>query len=276
MFRPSISYIGKSIRLSRIFNDDGKAVVFAMDHGFEHGPIDFPGETVNPRFILSKVVEANVDAVMVTRGIAMLTWDILRDRAGLIVKVTGKTSLRPSSEQLTQSIISAAEDAVVLGADGVAATVYWGSPYEDLMLQRFTEIVNVCEAYGLPVLQLAYPRGPTIKDRYDPEVVRYATRAAVESGADIVKTHYTGSRESFSEVVKAASGIPVLMSGGPKTDSILEFLEVVEDVMAAGARGVVVGRNIFQSRDPVAAAKAIMMVVHEGLAAEEAAKAVKG
>ncbi len=267
---PSYMEVGKKIRLSRILKSDGRAVVFAFDHGVEHGPRDFPPEHIDPRVIIEKVVDAGVDAIMMLPGMARITWDIWGNRTALIVKITSKTNLRPRDERLRQSIFGYVEEAVALGADAVAATVYWGSQYEDENLTRWFMIRNAAEKYGLPCLQLAYPRGPAITNRYDVEIVRYGARAAAESGADLIKTYYTGSMESFKQVVEAASGIPVLMSGGPRREKEIDFLRDVKNVIEAGGRGVVVGRNVFQHKDPKAMLKAINAVVHEDLDPEEA------
>ncbi|ADI31921.1 class I fructose-bisphosphate aldolase [Staphylothermus hellenicus] len=270
-YSPTYNEVGKRIRLSRILRND-RAVVFAFDHGVEHGPSDFPPEHVNPRVILEKVVDAGVDAIMMLPGIARLTWDIWGNKTALIIKVTSKTNLRPKDERLLQSPFGFVEDAVALGADAVAATVYWGSQYEDLMLQRWFTIRDAAETYGLPCLQLAYPRGPAIANRYDVEIVRYGARAAAESGADLIKTYYTGSLETFREVVKAASGVPVLMSGGPRREKEIDFLRDVWNVIQAGGKGVVVGRNVFQHKNPKAMIKAVKAVVHENKTPEEAVK----
>lgn len=267
----SFSSVGKSIRLKRVL-PDGKGVIFAFDHGVEHGPSDFPPEHVDPKVILEKVVRAGVDAIMMLPGMAKLTYGVWGGRVALVVKVTSKTNLRSEEGRLLQSVFGYVEDAVALGADAVAATVYWGSPHEDAMLERWFAVRSAADLYGLPCLQLAYPRGPAIKNRYDVEIVRYGARAAAESGADLIKTYYTGSRETFAEVVKAASGVPVLMSGGPKTEKPIDFLRVVKNVIDAGGRGVVVGRNIFQHRNPEGMAKAVIAVVHESKEPEEAVK----
>lgn len=267
----TVNSIGKKVRLSRILKN-GRSVIFAMDHGMEHGPDEFPKEHVNPKIVIEKVVNAGVDAIMVNIGIAMLTWDVWRNRTALIVKVTGKTSLRPQDETLLQSPTGIVEDAVRIGADGVAATVYWGSQYEHIMMDNFVAVASVCNEYGMPILQLAYPRGPEIKDRYAPEIVRYGARAAAEMGADIIKTYWTGSQETFATVVEAASGVPVLMSGGAKTENPLEFLKIARDVIEAGGAGVVVGRNIFQRTNVEAMTRAILRVVHRDEDPEEVAK----
>ena len=265
----SFSCIGKKARLSRIIKPKG-TLIFAFDHWLEHGPADFPEERLDPRIILEDVVSAGVDAVMLTPGDARLFSDVWAGRTALIVKVTGKTSLRSREEQLLQSIIGSVEEALALGADAVAATVYWGSPYEDLMLDRWTAIKDAADAYGVPVLQLAYPRGPTIRNRHSLEVVLYAVRAAVSVGADAIKTYYTGSRESFVKVVTAASDVPVLMSGGPTRHSPLEFLRDLKNVREAGAVGAVVGRNIFQAGDVRAMTRACRSVIRGEMEPEDA------
>jgi len=275
MVLPTYTYVGKTVRLKRILGNDGKVVVFAFDHGVEHGPRDFPVEKIYPRPIIEAVVEAGVDAIMMLPGMARLTYDIWAGRTAMIIKITSKSNLRPKEERLLQSTFGYVEESVALGADAVAATVYWGSEFEDVMLERWFSIRNAAEAYGLPCLQLAYPRGPAITNRYDVEIVKYGARAAAESGADLIKTYYTGDKESFAEVVKAASGVPVLMSGGPKREKEIEFLQDVYNVIAAGGRGVVVGRNVFQHPNPKAMMKAVIAIVHEGLTPEEAIKLVK-
>ncbi|MCI4438311.1 class I fructose-bisphosphate aldolase family protein [archaeon] len=269
------SAVGKNVRLQHILGKGtGRAVVLAMDHGIEHGPKDFIAPHLDPRVIIDKVVKAGVDAIMLPRGLARLTWDIWANKAALIVKVTGKTSLRPSDKQFTQEPIATVKDAVALGADGVAATVYWGAPEEGMMIKQFTEIAAECEIYGMPLLNLAYPRGPHMAKKEDVEIVRYAARAAAEVGADIIKTYWTGSEETFREVVRATP-IPVLMSGGAKTETPEQFLQVVKGVMNAGGKGVVVGRNVFQREKATEMMKAILKIVHEDASVEEALKLVE-
>lgn len=267
----SYSDIGVRIRLNRLLRD-GRVVIFAFDHGLEHGPKDFVPDRIVATNILSQVVEAGVDAIMLLPGMARLTSDIWANRASLIVKLTGKTELRPESTVRLQSRLGSVTDAVSLGADAVAATVYWGSEHEDQMVENWFAIKEEAEAYGMPVLQLAYPRGPTIKNRYDPEIVMYGVRAAIEVGADLIKTYYTGSRETFSSVVQMAQGVPVVMSGGAVRERPIDFLRDVRDVVLAGGRGVAVGRNVFRAKDIKAMAKAVMAVVHEDLEPEEAVK----
>jgi class I fructose-bisphosphate aldolase len=272
--RKSLNQIGREIRLKKVLRNN-RALIFAFDHGVEHGPKVFPEEKIDPRVIIRQAVEAEADAIMTTLGIASMTYDIWGGRVPLIMKLTSKTNLRPEQQRLLQSVFGYVRDAVAIGADAVAATVYWGSEYEDSMLNTWFTIRSTAERFGLPVLQLAYPRGSAIKNMYDKEVVKYGVRAAIESGADIIKTYYTGSEESFREVVKVAAGIPILMSGGATREKPVDFLRDVKSVMRAGANGAVVGRNIFQHKDPKAMIRALKLIIHEDKEVEEVAKLVE-
>ncbi|WP_457751662.1 class I fructose-bisphosphate aldolase [Thermococcus sp.] len=271
--------VGIRRRLRRFFRRDGRALIFAMDHGFEHGPTDFEAnwEHVNPKVIVRKVVRAGIDGVMMLPGIVRMAGDELKPDTGLMIKLTSKTNLRPKDEQLMQSQLAFVEDAIKLGADAIAATVYWGSPQEDAMMRQFAEIASYAHDLGFPVVQFAYPRGPYINEKYgkkeDYSVVMYGARAAAETGADMIKTYWTGSRETFAKVVDAAAGVPVLLSGGAKTDNPVDFLKLVWEVIEAGGSGAVVGRNIFQREDPAPMIKALLRVVHRNEDPEEAAKA---
>ena len=72
---------------------------------------------------------------------------------------------------------------------------------------------------------------------------------AAENGADIVKTFYTGERESFRKVIRSCY-VPVLVLGGPKTHGDRAFLESIRDALDAGAAGVVIGRYVWQAASP--------------------------
>jgi fructose-bisphosphate aldolase, class I len=266
---PPLSYVGKEVRLGRIFGSDHRSVIFAMDHGVERGPSVFPSAALNPKDIIRKVVDAGVDAAMVSKGTARASYEIWKNKIGLVMKLSGKSELRPTENQALQSPLGTVEDAVTLGADAVAMTVYWGSKFEDVMMERLLSTTGNCEKFGMPLLQLAYPRVEG-KTNNEVDIVSYAARLAFETGADAIKTYYTGDTESFSKVVASAGGVPVLLSGGKASEEPLKFLNDVASVMAAGAKGVVVGRNVFQSKDPVAMARAVIKIVHDEWSPEKA------
>jgi len=264
-----MSEIGKKLRLSRMLDKKtGKTVIIALDHGVEHGPSDFPEKVLDPRVIVRKVAEGGANGIMTHKGIAKHTAEEWSAKIPLILKITGRTQLAPE-ELATQALVASVEDAVSLGADGVAITVYVGSNNEPLMLKDFGMIETMCRELGMPILALMYPRGPSIKDRFGVEVVRYAARLGGELGADIIKTYYTGSLETFKEVVKACT-VPVVAAGGPRKETAKEALEMVRDVMDAGALGVTIGRNVWAHPDPAGMTRAIHKIVIDNESVENA------
>jgi DhnA family fructose-bisphosphate aldolase class Ia len=98
----------------------------------------------------------------------------------------------------------------------------------------------------MPLLAMMYTRGPKVANEYDVNLVKHAARVGAELGADIVKVVYTGSAESFGEVVEGCF-VPVVIAGGEKMDSDEDIVEMVKGAMAAGAAGVSIGRNVFHT-----------------------------
>ena len=87
------------------------------------------------------------------------------------------------------------------------------------------------------------------------------TGICAELGAHTVKTYYCA--EGF-DTVAAACPVPLVMAGGKKLPE-LEALTTAYRAVEEGAAGVDMGRNIFQSDDPVAMIRAVGAVVHESL-----------
>ena len=91
----------------------------------------------------------------------------------------------------------------------------------------------------------------------------------MELGADVVKVPYTGDVDSFARVTECCC-IPVVIAGGPKTESSREFLQMVKESLMAGGAGLSVGRNVFQHPNRVLLLKALRGIVHEDRSVDEA------
>jgi len=166
--------------------------------------------------------------------------------------------------------VATVEEALKIGADAVSIHVNVGAEDESRMLSTLGEISRHCQEWGMPLLAMMYPRGRKIKDEYSAESIAHAARVGAELGADIVKTNYSGDPDSFASVVDSCP-VPVVIAGGPKVETELDLLRMVEGAIASGARGVAIGRNVFQHQDPELITRRICGVVHKGLKAEEAA-----
>ncbi|MDG7029883.1 MAG: 3-hydroxy-5-phosphonooxypentane-2,4-dione thiolase, partial [Nitrososphaerota archaeon] len=184
----------------------------------------------------------------------------------IVLRVSGGTSILKelSDEVVTTSI----EEAVRLNASAVAVSVFVGSEHEKETLANLAELVNEGERYGIPVLAVTAVGREMARDaRY----LGLACRIAAELGASIVKTYYCAD---FRRVVDGCP-VPVVIAGGKKLPE-RDALQLAHDAVAEGASGVDMGRNIFQSADPVSIIKAVRGVVHEGKSADEAYAAFSG
>jgi DhnA family fructose-bisphosphate aldolase class Ia len=106
---------------------------------------------------------------------------------------------------------------------------------------------------------------------FDGEVIAMNTRIAVEMGADVIKTDWPADAADFHQVVRGAAQAPILVAGGARLATDLDTLALVRDLLSAGACGIMFGRALFQSPQPLALMKAVRAMVHENLAYEDAA-----
>ncbi len=243
----------KGRRLRRIMRN-GKTVIVPMDHG-----VSKPIEGIKDIERIIRDIDGIADAVVLHKGIVKRIKYVEEMEMGLIVHLSASTSLVKPNEKV---VVTSVEKAIKLGADAVSVHVNLGSESEREQLRDLGTISEVCDDWGIPLLAMVYARGKGIDER-DVESVKHCVRVAYELGADIVKTAYTGSVESFAEVVDYAE-IPVIVAGGGKKGEN-EILREVAEAMTAGASGVAIGRNVFQSENPKAMVRALRMIVHENL-----------
>src|SRR5512139_656741 len=254
---------GKIRRLKRIIQQDNRTVIVPMDHGVTVGPIQ---GLENMQVITDKLVKGNADAILVHKGIAKR---VDTGKAGLIVMLSGVSNLNPNPNAKVQ--VCSVQEAIRIGADGVSLHINVGAQDEDKMLQTLGKVADECDQFGIPLLAMMYPRGPKITSEHAPEVVAHAARIGAELGADIIKTNYTGSIDTFKGVIESCP-VPVVIAGGPKCKSLEEVLQTTFDSMKAGAAGLSIGRNVFQCDSPTQIAKALSAIVHENATVEQAEK----
>ena len=257
--------VGKEIRLERIINrDSGRTVIVPMDHGVSVGPIM---GIKDMKTAMAQVADGGANAVVTHKGIVAKGHRKSGPDIGLIVHLSGSTSLSPDPNAKT--LVCTVEEAIKLGADAVSVHVNIGNGYEREMLADFGDVAQIASEWGMPLLAMIYPRGKKIKDEYDPTVVGHAARLGAELGADVVKVSYTGDRESFRGVVDGCH-VPVIIAGGPKMESDRAVLEMVKGAVEAGASGTSIGRNVFQHDNPARIVEAFCMIVHKDATVDEA------
>jgi predicted phospho-2-dehydro-3-deoxyheptonate aldolase len=249
--------IGKKIRLQRILNrNTGKTIIVPMDHGVTVGPI--PG-LIDMASTINKVAEGGANAILMHKGIVETGHRSGGKDIGLIVHLSASTVLAPDSNAKT--LVCSVEEAVRLGADAVSIHVNIGANTEAEMLAKMGMVSRSCRDWGMPLLAMMYTRGAKIKNEYDVKVVKHAARVGAELGADIVKVNYTGSPETFREVVEGCP-VPVVIAGGEKMETDKEILDMVKGSIRAGGAGVSIGRNVFQHKNPEIIVRKISEIVH--------------
>ena len=260
---------GKSIRIERIINRNTRnTVIVPMDHGVTVGPIT--GLT-NMGNTVDMVAEGGADAVVGHLGLPLHGHRGAGRDIGLILHLSASTSLGPDPNH--KVLVNTVQWALKMGADAVSVHINIGADDEAKMLEDLGRVAIECMEWGMPLLAMMYPRGAKIEDENDVEVVKHAARVGAELGADIIKCPYTGSPETFKEVVEGCLA-PVVIAGGSKiTDE--ETLKMIEGAMKAGGAGISMGRNAFQHKTPTKLVKAACAIVHDGMSAEEALKIVE-
>ncbi len=246
---------GREIRLNRIFARDGRTVIAALDHGIA-GIAPLEG-LQRPESLLPALIAAGVDAIIVAPGLVR-GFAGLFGKAGLIVRVDCGPTAHTGQWCEARPALTA-EDAVRLGADAVIAMGIVGTENEAASLQSLAALAAECERWGIALAAEMLPGGFAAKE-VTPAQVASAARIGADLGADFVKVSYSGSIDSFREVVSNCYR-PVVVLGGSKQPP-KALVSTARDVVKAGAKGMAVGRNIWQSADPGGIAAALVEAIH--------------
>ena len=259
--------IGRNLRMGRIMDRiSGKTVIVPMDHGVTLGPV--PG-LIDMDQTINAVAMGGANAIVIHKGLVEANSRRNGKDVGLIVHLSGSTKMGPDPN--SKVMVCTVEEAIKLGADAVSVHVNLGAEDEKSMLRDLGFVAKEAMKWGMPLLAMMYTRGPKIENEYDLKMVRHAARVGAELGADIVKVVYTGSPESFREVVEGCF-VPVVIAGGEKMGNDEDIFEMGKGAMEAGGAGVSIGRNVFQHEDPAKIVQAICKIVHNGSMAEEKVK----
>jgi 3-hydroxy-5-phosphonooxypentane-2,4-dione thiolase len=256
---------GLENRLRRMFSPvSGNTVMLAVDHGYFMGPTH---RLENARATITPLIP-HADALALTRGILRRCVDP-STTTPILLRVSGGTTILQddlSHEALTTSM----REAVRLNVNAVALSVFVGAPHEHESLTHLSQLVDEGEECGMPVVAITAV-GKELEKR-DVRYLALACRVSAELGAHLVKTYYC---DDFSKVVDGCP-VPIVVAGGPKLDTDRAALELARNAIDQGARGLDMGRNIWQSDHPVAMLKALRAIVHEKATVREALDLLNG
>ncbi len=258
--------IGKNLRLRRILRN-GRALVVAMDHGNAAGAVR---GLESPAELVKQLAPAGADAILVTPGILQQVCEHVGDLA-ILLRIDGCVSSL-SGGPMRQFV--QVEQALAMGADAVVMNATLGAEFEGEELEKVGCVASESRDWGMPVVAEILSQG-MMSNHMDmsgqgvatlpagiADDITLACRIGAELGSDVIKTRYSGNVQEFRKSVDAC-GVPVLVAGGPRRSAGLEgTLETVTEVLAAGASGVIFGRQIWQHTDPAEAVAAVSALVH--------------
>ncbi len=127
-------------------------------------------------------------------------------------------------------------------------------------MKEFDLIEEEAHKAGIPVIVWVYPRGRGIEKKSEREIMAYAGRTGLEIGADIIKIKYDGNIKDLVWTVHVAGKTKVVIAGGVKSDE-KNFLRQVKEIMGTGAAGIAVGRNVWQSNNPIELSNKIRKII---------------
>ena len=246
---------GMKKHLSNIFSPkSGNTVRFAFDHGY------FMGATAGLERLDLVIPELlpHVDCLMGTRG--ALRSSVAPDNGKAIaLRVTSGSSML--NDDLSHEVVAVdIEDAIRMNADCMAVQTFIGAEGQLSSIDNLSRVVNAGMRYSIPTMGVvAVGKDMERTDRF----FKLATRIVAEMGVQIIKTYYC---DKFEEIV-AACPVPIVVAGGKKLPE-REALTLAYRSIQGGARGLDMGRNIFQSENGPQMAEAISKIVHEGFTDE--------
>ena len=249
---------GAKNRLSRLFNpQSGNTVMLAFDHGYIMGStagLERLDVTIAP-------LCQYADVLMGTRGAIRACIPPTLNKA-VCLRATHDSSVLFEDMSGGNGLGLDMEDALRMNAAALAIQCFVGGAGERDSLETLCRAADAGYRNGVPVL------GVTAVGKEMARTTQYfllATRILAELGASVIKTYYC---DDFEKVV-AACPVPIVIAGGKKLPED-EALTMAYRAISDGARGVDMGRNIFQSEHPAAMCQAVAKIVHEKFTDKEA------
>ena len=239
-------------------------MVIGLDHGLQSGAM--PGiERLHDT--ARRCIEAGADALLVGPRAAQWIGLSLLDNPekALLLRVDQMNAFgMPRPAGVYGTLVADAEDAVRVGADAVVvfyASEGAGTAEERDCVSRVARIAGEARKLGIPLVIEAIAVGGAGETSKDAQAVARVARVGFELGADVLKIDYPNDEAALKEIVEGVD-VPVLLRGGPRADDFKGLLSSIERAMEIGVRGVVLGRNVWQSGDPEPAVKELIKVVH--------------
>ena len=265
---------GADVRLGRLFDrQSGRSFITAFDHGITLGPRPGSERALD---VLARIIAGSPDGILVSPGMMKQGGHLFAFRGAPAPIVRADwihnhdvfkglpSRLQDPAQGEHYRIVCSPADALALGAEAITMFLIVGTQEGGEYADNVAEVAAAAQqarVIGLPLIVASVLWGSRMDDQRDPELLAYAARVAAELGADAIKTTYTGNTETMRRVVDGCP-IPVLVLGGVRSEDPAPVLEATRGALEAGAKGVVYGRNVWQSDDPLLMCGLLRDVIH--------------
>ena len=244
--------LGKMIRLSSWLKN-GRTFLAALDEVVPQGLTASSDQLDNE---LKWLVKSPIDGLVIHPGIANRFGPIFAQYKPWIAKLTTNSCMIQNRRR--RAIIGSVQQALKLGASGVAVNVFIGSAFEKEQFEFLAACVSEGDIWGMPVIAFLSP--PPDK-QFNPEALAYICRVGAELGADVIKTNYPGKPQQFKAVVDQALA-PVIIEYAPFPETEQNTLDIVKGVIQAGGAGVNFGSRLINSPSKHKLAVEIAQLIH--------------
>jgi DhnA family fructose-bisphosphate aldolase class Ia len=253
---------GKRYRMSRIFDPDERTVVLPVDHGMAFGVVS---GLEQPHAVMVRLVAEGPDAVLINDGLNRVSDAALGGRQAP-ARILALDALSVVGNQVAYGVVNSVETAVRQGYDGVKMLMIMDQTASEKMtnIEAVAKVIQDAQSWEMPVMVEPIVWQPRWEaDQRDKQLADGA-RIAYELGADIVKMGYPSRPERLRQWAAWFTPIPLVLYGGPLQGSGADVIRWVQDAIESGAKGVVIGRNVWQRPDQEAAEilRHIIRVVH--------------
>ena len=245
--------VGKQLRLASWLRK-GRTVLVALDQLVPRG---LHPALADPGPLLAWLAAGAVDGLVLHAGIAAQYSSRLAGGCPWLMKLTTNSAL--AADRTVRGTIGSVEQALALGASGVALNVFVGSPHEEDQLARLGDAVASGARWGIPVVAFMSSPEPL---QFDADAVAYACRVGAEIGADVVKTDFTGDPLTFTSVVRQCP-VPVLVEESPLPMTPDGTRATARGAIAAGAAGVLFGARVWAEPDARGLVIGLRRIVHD-------------
>lgn len=231
-------------RMRRTLPSDRAAVILPVDHGLIFDRIE---GLETPSAPFTDWADSDITGFMMTPGQVKQTERFFAEHPHLSRVLTIDTyyDYRELDGKGSHQLITTIEEAARLGVDAVKMLFPWNMSRVEqaAMCHRVGEVVSACDTWDIPLVLEPVLIGAPRTEEVIAEEERVA-RIAYDLGAHIIKIAFPGEERTARLVDELK--VPLVIAGGPKAGSVDDTVDAIAQTVRAGARGVIVGRSIWQ------------------------------